>query len=107
GHSIVDFLADDARGADAAVIFDSGMTKRGIPEFSIATRGLAYFHVRVRTGARDLHSGLYGGAALNATHALVQTLGGVMPRHGRLPQPLRPGGAEPTEQEPAAWATLV
>ena len=30
GHSIVDFLADDDRGADAAVIFDSGMTKRGI-----------------------------------------------------------------------------
>ena len=55
GHSIVDFLAGDERGADAAVIFDSGMTKRGIPEFSIATRGLAYFHVRVRTGTRDLH----------------------------------------------------
>ena len=45
GHSIVDFLAEDERGADAAVIFDSGMTKRGVPEFSIATRGLVYFHV--------------------------------------------------------------
>jgi acetylornithine deacetylase/succinyl-diaminopimelate desuccinylase-like protein len=107
GHSIVDFLADDERGADAAVIFDSGMTRRGIPEFSIATRGLAYFHVRVRTGERDLHSGLYGGAALNATHALVQTLAGVMPRDGRLPEPLRAGVAEPTEQELADWATLV
>ena len=29
GHQIVDFLAADERGADAAVIFDSGMTKRG------------------------------------------------------------------------------
>ncbi|HEU5213726.1 MAG TPA: M20/M25/M40 family metallo-hydrolase [Gaiellaceae bacterium] len=107
GHSIVDFLADDERGADAAVIFDSGMTKRGIPEFSIATRGLVYFHVRVHTGERDLHSGLYGGAALNATHALMQTLAGVVPRDGRLPEPLRAGVAEPTEQELADWATLV
>jgi len=107
GHSIVDFLADDERAADAAVIFDSGMTKRGIPEFSIATRGLAYFHVRVLTGKRDLHSGLYGGAALNATHALMQTLSAVVPRDGRLPEPLRAGVAEPTEQELADWATLV
>ncbi len=107
GHSIVDFLAEDERGADAAVIFDSGMTRRGIPEFSIATRGLVYFHVRVRTGGRDLHSGLYGGAALNATHALMQTLGGVVPRDGRLPEPLRAGVVPPTEQELADWATLV
>jgi len=107
GHSIVDFLAEDDRGADAAVIFDSGMTNRGIPEFSIATRGLVYFHVRVRTGERDLHSGLYCGAALNATHALMQTLGGVLPRDGRLPEPLRVGVVPPTEQELADWATLV
>src|SRR5205085_6655007 len=49
GHQIVDFLAADARGADAAVIFDSGMTKRGVPEFNVATRGLVYFHLTVRT----------------------------------------------------------
>ena len=107
GHSIVDFLAQDERGADAAVIFDAGMTKRGIPEFGIATRGLSYFHVRVRTGERDLHSGLYGGAALNANHALMQTLSAVVPRDGLLPEPLRVGVVPPTEQELADWATLV
>ena len=52
GHSIVDFLAADERGADAAVIFDSDMLARGRPAFAVATRGLCYFHVRVRTGAR-------------------------------------------------------
>src|SRR5919198_934318 len=45
GHQIVDFLAADERGADAAVIFDSGMTTRGAPEFNVATRGLVYFHL--------------------------------------------------------------
>jgi len=51
GHSIVDFLAADERGADACVIFDAGMLKRGVPLFNVATRGLVYFHLRVRTGA--------------------------------------------------------
>ncbi len=107
GHSIVDFLEKDDRGADAALIFDGGMTKRGVPEFGIATRGLVYFHITVRTGERDLHSGLYGGGALNANHALVQTLSGVIARDGRLPEPLRQGVVAPTQQELADWTGLV
>ena len=107
GHQIVDFLAADERGADAALIFDSGMTTRGVPEFAVATRGLVYFHVTVRTGARDLHSGIFGGAALNATHALMQALAPLQARDGRLPEPLRAGIAPPTDEERAAWAELV
>jgi acetylornithine deacetylase/succinyl-diaminopimelate desuccinylase-like protein len=107
GHQIVDFLAADERGADAAVIFDSGMTKRGVPEFNVATRGLVYFHLVVRTGTRDLHSGIYGGAALNALHALSQMLSAVLARDGVLPEPLRAGIVPPTEEEVAGWAELV
>ena len=107
GHSIVDFLAADERGADACVIFDAGMLKRDVPLFNVATRGLIYFHVRVRTGARDLHSGVFGGAALNALHALVQTLDAVLTKQGRLPEPLRAGITPPTEEELAAWAELT
>ena len=107
GHQIVDFLAADERGADAALIFDSGMTTRGVPEFAVATRGLVYFHVTVRTGARDLHSGIFGGAALNATHALMAALSAVQARNGRLPEPLRAGIAPPSDEERAAWAELV
>ncbi|MDQ2910220.1 MAG: M20/M25/M40 family metallo-hydrolase [Actinomycetota bacterium] len=106
GHQIVDFLAADERGADAAIIFDSGMTERGVPEFAVATRGLVYFHLTVRTGERDLHSGIFGGAALNAMHALTQILAAVQPREGRLPEPLRAGIAPPSEEEVAAWAEL-
>jgi acetylornithine deacetylase/succinyl-diaminopimelate desuccinylase-like protein len=105
GHAIVDFIREDERGADACVIFDAHQPKRGQPAFYIATRGLCYFHVRVRTGGRDLHSGSFGGAALNATHALMHTLSGVLPRDGRLPEPLRTGLAPPTEEELADWAS--
>jgi acetylornithine deacetylase/succinyl-diaminopimelate desuccinylase-like protein len=107
GHQIVDFLAADERGADAALIFDSGMNRRGVPEFAVATRGLIYFHVTVRTGERDLHSGIFGGAALNAMHVLTQILAAVQPRDGRLHEPLRAGIAPPTEEEVDAWAELV
>ena len=106
GHSIVDFLAQDERGADAAVIFDSDMIERGRPALNVATRGLCYFHVRVTTGARDLHSGIYGGAALNAVHALIRTLAAVLPRDGGVPEPLRAGVVPPTEEELESWRVL-
>ena len=106
GHSIVDFLAADEQGADAAVIFDSGMVARDRPAFDIATRGIAYFHVTLCTGERDLHSGLYGGAALNAAHALMRTLGAVVAVDGRLAEPLRQGIAPPSEEELASWREL-
>jgi acetylornithine deacetylase/succinyl-diaminopimelate desuccinylase-like protein len=107
GHAIVDWLFEDERGADAAIVFDAHMPKRGQPAFYIATRGLCYFHVKVRAGGRDLHSGTYGGAALNGMHALMQTLGAILPRDGRLPEPLREGVVPPTAEELAGWAQLT
>jgi acetylornithine deacetylase/succinyl-diaminopimelate desuccinylase-like protein len=106
GTSIVEFLGQDERGANAAIIFDSGMIRRGVPAFSIATRGLAYFHVTLRTGEKDLHSGIYGGAALNAANVLTQTLSELVARDGRLAEPLRAGRTEPTEEELAGWREL-
>jgi acetylornithine deacetylase/succinyl-diaminopimelate desuccinylase-like protein len=106
GHSIVDFLEADERGGDACVIFDGHMLRPGQPIFEIATRGICYFHVRVRTGEKDLHSGLFGGAALNASHALMQTLGGVLPHDGQVPEALRAGIVLPSDEEIASWNEL-
>jgi acetylornithine deacetylase/succinyl-diaminopimelate desuccinylase-like protein len=106
GHSIVEYLEADERGADAAVVFDSGMIRRDVPAFNIATRGIVYFHVTVRTGERDLHSGVFGGAALNAAHALMTTLDALVAHDGTLAEPLRTGIADPTGEELAGWAQL-
>jgi acetylornithine deacetylase/succinyl-diaminopimelate desuccinylase-like protein len=103
GTSLVEWLAADERGADAAIVFDSGFHRRGVPVFNVATRGLVYFHVRVETGERDLHSGMFGGAALNATHALLDILDAVR----AIPDELRAGAAAPTEQELADWRALL
>ena len=104
GQSIVEFLQQDERGADACVIFDGAMERRDLPAISVATRGLAAFNLRVKTGQRDLHSGMYGNAALNAIHALNQTLTGILPRDGRVPDALRVGIVPATDEERAGWA---
>ena len=106
GHSIVEFLEADERGADAAVIFDSGMIREDVPAFNIATRGLVYFHVELSTGSTDLHSGIYGGAALNAAHALIRTLDRLIATDGRLAEPLRQGIIPPSAQELEDWKQL-
>jgi acetylornithine deacetylase/succinyl-diaminopimelate desuccinylase-like protein len=92
GHSVVDFLEADERGADVCIIFDGGMTRAEQPEFGLATRGLVAFHLKIKTGERDMHSGYYGGAALNAIHVLMQGLSAVTARsNGLLPDQLRVG----------------
>jgi acetylornithine deacetylase/succinyl-diaminopimelate desuccinylase-like protein len=106
GHTIVDFLAQDERGADVCVIFDGGPTRPEQPEFALATRGLVGFNLKVRTGARDLHSGYYGGAGLNAIHALGQALSGVLARDGRLPDALREGATPLADAERASLDSL-
>jgi acetylornithine deacetylase/succinyl-diaminopimelate desuccinylase-like protein len=106
GHSIVDFLEEDKRGADACIIFDGGMTRPEQPEFALATRGLVGYHVNVRTGERDMHSGYYGGAALNAIHVLIQGLSALLARDGLLPDQLRVGRTALSEIEVASLDKL-
>jgi acetylornithine deacetylase/succinyl-diaminopimelate desuccinylase-like protein len=102
GHSIVDFLGSDERGADVCVIFDANMAAPDVPVFYVGTRGLVYFHLRVRTGEKDLHSGVFGGAALNAAHVLVRLLAGLV----ATPEALRAGAIPPTEAELESWEQL-
>ncbi len=106
GHSIIEFLEDDERGADACVIFDGNMLGPDKPAFFVATRGIAYFHVRVRTGEKDLHSGVFGGAAMNASHVLLQVLSAVLPQDGSVPEPLRAGIVRPSDEEIQSWSVL-
>ncbi len=107
GNSIVEWLEQDEGRADAALILDGAMATREQPIFYVGVRGMLYFHLRVRTGTTDMHSGMFGAAALNATHALMGALANVVPRaDGYLPDDLRAGAIPPSEEELAAWAQL-
>jgi acetylornithine deacetylase/succinyl-diaminopimelate desuccinylase-like protein len=99
-------LADE-RGADCVVVFDAGMPDPTTPALTVATRGIVFAEVEVRTGERIAHSGTYGGAALNAFHALHAALAAVLPGpDGRLPEPLRAGVRPPSPEELESWARL-
>jgi acetylornithine deacetylase/succinyl-diaminopimelate desuccinylase-like protein len=83
------------------------MLARDLPAFDLATRGLIAYDVKVRTGERDLHSGMYGGAALNAIHVLLRCFDAVLAGpDGLLPAPLREGIVGPTPEELHSWSSL-
>jgi acetylornithine deacetylase/succinyl-diaminopimelate desuccinylase-like protein len=107
GESISQWLKDDPRGADAAIVYDSGMVSPEIPAITVGLRGVHLVTFEVRAAERDLHSGMYGGSALNALHALHRGLAAVIPdAHGRVRDELRVGIAPPTAEERASWSEL-
>ena len=107
GTTIVDYLRTGAVNAQAGIIFDGGMSAIDVPEIELAVRGLIAFDVKVKTGERDLHSGMYGGAALNAIHVLMRCFGAVLAgENGLLPEPLRQGIVAPTSEELQGWSGL-
>jgi acetylornithine deacetylase/succinyl-diaminopimelate desuccinylase-like protein len=106
GESAVRFVAGDDVAVDAAVIFDAPMIGPGRPMVCAGLRGLVYRRVTVRTAAQDAHSGLYGGAGLNAAHVLIRVLDSLIARDGVLHPDLCVGIAAPAPEERAAWSAL-
>src|SRR5689334_11724424 len=58
-EAVAKWIAADERGADCAVVFDGGMADARTPAITVGLRGMAMAHIEVRTGERDLHSGIY------------------------------------------------
>jgi acetylornithine deacetylase/succinyl-diaminopimelate desuccinylase-like protein len=102
-----EWVTADERGADAVIVFDTGMLDEDTPALTVGTRGLVFAHLEVRTGERIAHSGLYGGAALNAFHSLHRILAAVLPGpDGRLREELRAGIDPPSPEELRSWKEL-
>ena len=106
GASIVEFLEQHASCPLACLIFDTPMLDRTTHVFTTATRGTLYMHLEVQTGQRDLHSGIYGGAALNAVHVLMRALDNLFDDDGALVDELRAGLEPASAAERASWTTL-
>lgn len=107
GESVAEWVRADDRGADAAIVFDSGMEDANTPAITVGLRGIVHTQIHVRTGERDLHQGLYGGAALNALHALHAMVAAVLPdTQGRVREELAVGALPPSDAERESWARL-
>jgi acetylornithine deacetylase/succinyl-diaminopimelate desuccinylase-like protein len=107
GESISAWLVADERGADAAIVYDSGMAGPDLPAITVGLRGVVLLTFDVRAAQRDLHSGMYGGSALNSLHALHRALAQVLPDDaGRIRDELRVGIAPVADAERESWKGL-
>lgn len=108
GGAVVEhWLAQDERGADCAIVFDSAMEDPRTPAITLGLRGVVATWLTVTAQPRDLHSGLYGGVALNAVHALHRVLAAVLPEpDGVVREELRAGIEPPSAAELESWAAL-
>jgi acetylornithine deacetylase/succinyl-diaminopimelate desuccinylase-like protein len=72
---------------DAIVVSDTGMPDKKHPALTYALRGIIAFEVTLHGPARDLHSGIFGGAVDNPAMALAQSLGKLRDKNGRIAIP--------------------
>jgi acetylornithine deacetylase/succinyl-diaminopimelate desuccinylase-like protein len=106
-RSVLKRLRDGEEQADCAVVFDSLMVDERTPAITAAARGLVSASIEVRTAERDLHSGFYGGAVLNAAHVLLSMLREVAPdADGRVREELAAGVAPASPEERESWQRL-
>ena len=93
--------------ADVALVCDTGMWDRHTPAITAALRGLVYMEVKIVAADRDLHSGLFGGAAANPIRVLSKALAGLHDDNGKVTLPgFYDGVHELPAQVKAAWAGL-
>ena len=106
-RSVLKRLGAGEDEADCALVFDTIMVDERTPAITVASRGLMQAKVEVRTAARDLHSGFYGGAVLNAAHVLVAMLAEVAPDAAGRARPKLAAGAAPVRpEERDSWERL-
>ena len=93
--------------ADIAVISDTGMWNVDTPALCTSLRGLVYMQVDLHAAARDLHSGSFGGSALNPINALTAALGQLHGPDGRVQlDGFYDGVSEVPAEQAAQWAEL-
>ncbi len=109
GVSVARFVSQNPEKlkADVGLVSDTAMYAEGIPTLCIGLRGLVYTEVEAAGPARDLHSGLYGGAAPNPIFALIEILGRAKNRQGVIQIPGIYDDVEaPAAAEKQSWENL-
>jgi acetylornithine deacetylase/succinyl-diaminopimelate desuccinylase-like protein len=109
--SLPEFFAqtrDELKKADVVLVCDTEMWNRETPAITTSLRGLVYEEVTITCANRDLHSGLYGGPALNPIRVLTNILGQLHDENGAVAlEGFYEGIKEPPQSVKATWDALA
>jgi acetylornithine deacetylase/succinyl-diaminopimelate desuccinylase-like protein len=74
----------DLLRADAVLSADGARWRADLPTMTVGTRGNAALELTLRTAAKDLHSGRYGGVVRNALHEMARLIATLHDEHGAI-----------------------
>jgi acetylornithine deacetylase/succinyl-diaminopimelate desuccinylase-like protein len=93
--------------ADLALVCDTGMWDRETPSITTMLRGLVLEEAVITGANRDLHSGMFGGAAVNPIHVLSRIIADLHDQDGRITLPGFYDGVEELPRDVAdQWKAL-
>jgi acetylornithine deacetylase/succinyl-diaminopimelate desuccinylase-like protein len=98
-RNLFEFIRSNARefSLDFALVCDTAMWDAETPAITTSLRGLVYEEIKITCADRDLHSGLFGGAAQNPIRVLAKILAAMHDDNGRV---IIPGFYDGVEELP-------
>lgn len=104
--AFLDAHADELK-ADYAFVCDTGQIGADNPAITTSLRGLAHAEIIVKSASRDLHSGMFGGAAMNPIRGLSHVVAALHDANGRVQIPgFYDGIIDPSPDQLEQWRSI-